>query len=379
MNLILHKPNQDSGLAGRYEHALEHATEVLIVSAYLTEWDKSLKLNPACRRFRMVIGKDFGITRKAACVDVMSWLPPRLKAYFLVADEIAGFHPKAFFWKEANGNAYAIIGSSNLTAAAFSTNYEANVFSQISPSEYSSAEKWVDDIIEYSVPVSSDWLDRYNEADRNPKRRPPDDVQKPEDDAVISMTLPRPTGMLKAIKERRKILSEYAYNRNGLMRLFRRCAEGQVSPQAFYASLPEYWGGEVGGRLQGKGWERRGQVADFRALAKSFLSIVEAKASARDDVVIEEIDRLAVDKNPARNAFFSEMLCLRFPALYPVVNQPVKKYLADIGFRAPRGASEGATYLDLAQKLRVSLKRSPDHPAKTLAELDTVIWLKYHD
>jgi hypothetical protein len=71
------------------------------------------------------------------------------------------------------------------------------------------------------------------------------------------------------------------------------------------------------------------------------------------------------------------MLCLRFPTEYPVLNNPVKAYLVDVQFSGPRGASEGVHYIDLARKLRKSLIDNPSHPAKNLAELDTVIWLAY--
>jgi hypothetical protein len=71
------------------------------------------------------------------------------------------------------------------------------------------------------------------------------------------------------------------------------------------------------------------------------------------------------------------MLCLRFPEEYPVLNQPVQAYLRAVEFKAPRLASEGARFIDLAKKLRFSLLNDPDHPAKNLAELDTVIWLAY--
>lgn len=138
-------------------------------------------------------------------------------------------------------------------------------------------------------------------------------------------------------------------------------------------------GGEVGGRFQDAGFEIKGKHSDFRALSKSFLRIVYAVDDDRDDVAIEEIDRLARDKVPTRSALLSEMLCLRFPKLFPVVNKPVKRYLRSIKFRPPSGSSEGAVYLDLAQKLRVSLQQNPDYPAKNLAELDAVIWLKFQD
>jgi hypothetical protein len=135
----------------------------------------------------------------------------------------------------------------------------------------------------------------------------------------------------------------------------------------------------VGGRIQGKGWERRGKASDFRLLAKSFLKIVNADSDTRDDVVVEEIDRLAeAGTVPARGAFLSEMLCLRFPELFPVINKPVQNYLKDVGFEPSSRASEGDWYMMLAQTLRVSLLQNPTHPAKNLAELDTVIWLKYH-
>src|SRR6476620_12776422 len=64
---------------------------------------------PHCRRFRIIIGRDFGITRKAACRKVIEWLPEARKFQFKVADQITGFHPKAVFWKEANGDCFAII------------------------------------------------------------------------------------------------------------------------------------------------------------------------------------------------------------------------------------------------------------------------------
>ena len=58
-------------------------------------------------------------------------------------------------------------------------------------------------------------------------------------------------------------------------------------------------------------------------------------------------------------------------------NSGVKDYLKAIKFRGPRGASEGGKYLDLAKKLRMSLQQNPRHPAKNVAELDTIIWRVY--
>ena len=128
MDLLLHTPNDQSDLAHHYKRAFENAAELFIVTAYLTDWDDKLKLQPSCSSFRIIIGKDFGITRKAACEKVMRWLPSKRKGQFMVADGIAGFHPKAIFWKEKDGRCFSIVGSSNLTRAAFETNYEANLY-----------------------------------------------------------------------------------------------------------------------------------------------------------------------------------------------------------------------------------------------------------
>jgi hypothetical protein len=57
-----------------------------------------------------------------------------------------------------------------------------------------------------------------------------------------------------------------------------------------------------------------------------------------------------------------------------VLNQPVLDYRKQLKLKAPQGASEGARYVYFAKKLRLSLLQNSGHPAKNLAELDTVIW-----
>lgn len=141
VKLILHTPNNEGRLAGIYKNAMKRAVELYIFTAFLTEWDTSLELNKNCRRFKIVVGKDFGITRKAACKALLNWLPPSRKGQFMVADGLKGFHPKAIFWKDSDGRTFAVIGSSNLTKAAFETNYEANAYSEITAEEYSIAKK----------------------------------------------------------------------------------------------------------------------------------------------------------------------------------------------------------------------------------------------
>jgi HKD family nuclease len=378
MNLILHTPNTNTALPQCYQRAFKKAAELFIVTAYLTEWDTTLVLNGDCRSFRIIIGKDFGITRKAACEAVMRWLPPKRKGQFMVADRIDGFHPKAVFWREPSGSCFAIVGSSNLTRAAFETNYEANIFSCISSAEFASAKRWVRSIEKQAVVISEDWLANYKETSVSLKAGR-SKVRKPQESSasVITLKLPTPLGIKKQLEFRRTQLTAYRKHSAGLISLFRNCATREIDSRRFYEQLPDHWSYDLGDRLQGAGWERLGKDSDFEALSNSYLRILDSAQEDRDDTVAEEIDSLHEQGVGTRRAFLSEMLCLQFPSEFPVLNKPVKDYLAAVKFRAPRGASEGARYIDLAKKLRFALLQNPDHPAQNLAELDTVIWKVY--
>lgn len=163
--------NPGSAQLGKlYERAFQHARELYIVSAYLTAWDTDLRLTKGCR-FRMVVGKDFGITRKDACRKVLKWLPANRKQNFYVAAYIGGFHPKAIFWRDKNNQHHMLVGSSNLTEAAFQSNYEANLYSRVNSKVYRSAVEWIETIIEKSRPIDSAWLDTYREAKLTGKRK----------------------------------------------------------------------------------------------------------------------------------------------------------------------------------------------------------------
>ena len=306
MELFL-QPDRELKLLQCYRRAFEKAVELFIVSAFLTEWNSSFVLNPHCRRFKLIIGKDFGITRKKACEEVLRWLPPERKSTFLVADGISGFHPKAIFWKERDGATFAIIGSSNLTRAAFESNYEANFYASIHADEFKLVAAWIADIEKNAIAVSEDWIAQYNEA--IPQSHGP----KPP----LSLKLPGPKGMKEQIETRREQMKAHEKKRKGLIRLFRQCAEGKITSQGFYEKLPQSWGQKIGNRLQGKGFEIKGKSSDFQQLATSFVRILDASDEQRDDVVTEEIDRLAEEQVTTRKAFFSEMLCLQYPDQFP--------------------------------------------------------------
>lgn len=375
MKLILHSPDSKNEIKDIYKQAFTQAVELYLVTAYLTAWDTSLELNENCKSFRVIVGKDFGITKKAACKDVMRWLPAERKSQFMVADQISGFHPKAIFWKSEDGQCFSLIGSSNLTKAAFETNYEANMYAKISKDDFEHAVKWVKEVESQAVVVSEDWLEDYQEGVSLPKRNKKN--KKGGKLQIKSLDLPEPRGSKQIVKNRRVQLSAHLDMKNGLQKLFLDCSNGEISSSKFYEELPSFWSCDLGNRFQRLGWERKGKGSDFQALSKSFIRILKAKEYDRDDTVVRELDRLKLLENPARSSFLTEILCLTFPDQYPVVNKPVKAYLSDINFKPPRGSSEGAAYLDLAKKLRASLIQNPKHPAKNLAELDSVIWLEY--
>ncbi|PYU15977.1 MAG: hypothetical protein DMG37_03835 [Acidobacteria bacterium] len=296
----------------------------------------------------------------------------------MVADQIDGFHPKAVFWKEEDDKCFAIVGSSNLTQAAFKSNYEANVFFPLSETDYFKGKKWVKSIETRSVVVSEDWLIKYKEAPLGRPHRARGPSKGDQDTTpVLALKLPIPSGMEAQIAKRRAHLAVYKKKQAGLMRLFRRCEKKQINSKHFYNELPNYWSAKAGDRLQGAGWEIKGKHSNFQELSKSFVKILDVADEDRDNVVSEEIDRLSEQNVPTRRAFLSEMLCLPFPKEYPVLNQPVQDYLRAVKHKAPRGASEGARFIHLAKTLRSSLLQNPGHPAKSLAELDTVIWLAY--
>lgn len=376
MKIYLHSPARQTTLANVYLDAFADAIELFVVSAYLTDWNEELKLGVKLKTFRLIIGKDFGITRKQACLKVLKWLPPSRKAQFMVADNIQGFHPKAIFWLASDGIAHSLVGSSNLTKAAFAKNYEANVFTEISHEDYQQAKLWIKEIESQSVVVSEDWVERYVES-KVPSATKSTAPSKYSNDPTIQLTLPEPADTVELLKARRLQLTRYKKTQKGIIDLFRKCANNQVASSEFFQLLPTLWDMSLGNRLQGKGWERRGKAANFNDLTKRFLQIFDATEQDRDDIVASEMDILAHEKNPARKAFLSEMLCLAFPSHYPVLNKPVSDYLKAMKFRSPKGATEGARYIDLAKKLRSFLAQNPRHPAKTLAEVDTLIWRIY--
>ncbi|QXH59363.1 phospholipase D family protein [Pseudomonas azerbaijanorientalis] len=379
MELILLPQNSGTTLRDIYKRALRKSVELYMVSAYLTHWDIEEELGDQCQSFMFIVGKDFGITRKSACEKVLKWIPRHRKAQFLAAELIDGFHPKALYWRELDGDCYALVGSSNLSKAAFSTNHEANGYSKISHEAFASAADWVLRLSKCCVTLDQNWLTLYREATQ--PKAPPRSNKRASKEQVLDLQLPSPSelpGLKKILRERREQMRQFQQTKIALESLFRTAAAtprwSAQRNEAFYDGLNALWSIGRGNRFQGSGWERRGKGSDFREFARSLIRVLDAENISRDEVVTREIDRLDVVGVSTRGALFSEMLCQFFPASYHLIDRPISDWLSETGV-APSGGTEGNRYLQSARLLRVALQSTEDYPAKNLAELDVIIWL----
>ncbi|MGC8099437.1 phospholipase D family protein [Metapseudomonas otitidis] len=385
--ILLPKKSEGLSLENIYQRALSRSKELYIVSAYLTEWGIDESLGSQCESFLFIVGKDFGITRKSACRAVLKWLPANRHHQFMVAESINGFHPKAMLWRELDGKCYALLGSSNLTKAAFSTNYEANGFSAISDEQFELSLKWIEQMHGVSVTLDETWLNKYEEARQLPRNSRPKANESVDFEAVYHLPLP-PIRKLKDyqpyLEQRRGQMENFRRRRAALEALFRTTSRARNWSEArndnFYRELSSLWFlGKEGGRFQGKGWERKGRKSDFRELSKSLVHVLDASFASRDSVVINEINRLTQLCIPTRGALFSEMICQFFPKHYFILNSPVQAWFTGLDFSFPRGLSKGEIYVNRARLLRAALDRAENYPAENLAELDCIIWFASTD
>lgn len=359
-----------------YEKAISEAIELYIFSAYLTHWSIKKELNSQLKEFKFIFGQDFGLSKKSAIRSVLKWLPAHLKFNLMVAQDIQGFHPKAVFWKNKKNEYYALIGSSNLTYAAFTMNYEANILTAISEKDFTDVKKWMKTIATRSVPVSEDWLDKYQEAEIIYKKG------SKKKSAMDELMVGIPPYDKDLICSRRGQMQNHQSVRKQLKELIEQCASGVVGNKYFYEQLKKLWSWEndnqgtgVGNRFQSLAWVRQGKGADFQKLCIALQKVFEASDEARDSIVAQQIDYLKEHKVSVRRSVFSELLCQEYPEKYPVLNKPVEKFLKDNRFKAARGSSEGSKYIDLSMKLRAVVAKQSE--IKNLAELDVLIQEKY--
>jgi hypothetical protein len=366
--------NRPDRLRRIYERAFREAQELYIASAYLTEWGTGHRANSGCDRIVFVVGTDFGITRKLGLRQALKWLPKRGSILFGAVSgmRLGGFHPKILLWKSKKGSCHCVVGSSNLSRAAFSSNYEANVFASIAASEYRRLTGWIDSVAAQSAAITEDWIEHhYREAKRLPRQTGPASLTP-----VVTLRLPDGARYGTRVKERRDAQATFGEIAEPIRTAARKCAAGRMSSSDFWR---EFWGlwSDHESRFQGKGLEMTGKSANWRQACSALLAILNAADRSTgpglDHVVSREIDTLAKTGNAARGAWLSEMLCHYLPKQYPVLNGPIRDWLAANRWRARRGSTEGQRYTQFAQQLRLALRTRPAG-ATSLAELDAAIW-----
>jgi hypothetical protein len=376
MQIVLN-PNaaKRTELRDLYNRALGEAEELYIASAYLTDWDTSYKLGSACKRVVFLVGTDFGLTRKAAMLNVLRWIPKGISFSFLaVQSQTSGFHPKIVAWKTRTGQCRCLIGSSNLSKAAFSDNYEANVMTDISARDFARVRAWLDSVSTDSSPISEDWIKHhYKEAKLGRKgEKASNKVLQ-----IKSSDLPHGPACARAVRQRRQQQSAFHEIAKPIRAAAVRCAHGTISRSQFWRTFWNLWA-HHDSRFQGSGIQFAGKNAKWQEACSALVRILDARKSSStsqlDQLVTKEIDQLGKGGNPMRRAWLSEMLCHYFPELYPISNKPVQKWLSKIKLRSRRGATEGQRYIDLAQKLRLAVQNEHPAGARNLAELDGAIW-----
>ena len=317
MKIILNPTDNINELFQSYARAIKHAKELYIASAFLTDWSMTDRLNKECEKFLFLIGTDFGLTRKKACKNIIKWLPRKFKSDFLAVPttQLGNFHPKVVAWKESDDDYYCIIGSSNLTNAAFKSNYEANVECQISEKDYQKIALWLEEIARNSQPINSDWLAHYKERSFKYKQGKDDDVIK----RVINITLPKGAKYREAIQDRRKQQKAFADIVEDLKKSMEDCAKGKITNDHFWNTFWSLWGTHKS-RFQGSGLQITGKNADWKQSCNSVMNIINKSQSVSeihlDRIVRQEIDSLANAGNPVRGAWLTEILCHYFPDLY---------------------------------------------------------------
>jgi hypothetical protein len=377
MTIYLH-PESDQGLANAYREAFSNAIEIFAISAYLRDWE-CFETSSNCEAAILVVGKDFGITRKSALEKALDWKNyVGKKCHFYVVTEINGFHPKILLWKENRNRQtkhYLIIGSSNLTIAAFNSNYEANIRIGISEESYNKITNWIATILSFSRPVTKTWIDQYQEQNLPQSRKPQKQIRP---DNITGLLLPEFPSLAVVLAQRREQVYAFDDIKVEFVRVVRECAQdgSQKSQREFYDWLINNWNGQDW-KFQGNGVFRRDwQNTNWHLLCVALVNVLDCSANDRDRIVIDNYNTLeSSNQVEVRKAVVTEMLCHFFPDLYPLWNTPVVTWLKNMNkWNASRSLSIGEKYIYLANTLRNALSENENYPARNLAELDHIIW-----
>ncbi len=378
---ILLSPDKNGRLSSIYRQAFEEATDLYIASAYLTAWNPLTPLNKNCGQITFLVGTDFGLTRKAALREVLQWLPTKTPSIFGAATvPDGGFHPKLVAWADSAGQKFCLVGSSNLSKAAFATNCEANLLVNLSNAEYLRITQWLEKIAETAEPITKDWIEHHYKESTFPPRKAAKQGNATSLPGVVAISFSGVHGLKKHVQHRRAQQSAFSKISKPLLIAAGKSAAGKISNRAFWMQFWELWSDHES-RFQGSGLQFTCKYADWRKANSSLIRILNASKKTSlvqlDHTVMKEIDALAKAGNPARGAWLSETLCHYLPDSYPVLNAPVRAWLKHVKWRARRASTEGQRYVDLARQLRYTLRQHP-FGANNMAELDALIWHYVH-
>lgn len=376
-NLIF-LPNDSLKIKNIYKKAIAQGEEIYILSAYLTDWPYSkISICKNCKKFIFIIGTNFAITRKAACKTVLDWLPSKHKTSFYY-NELTGYHPKILLVKVKN-EYKLLVGSSNLSYGGLHTNYEINYYANINSAEYNKMLKWIYEIHINSNPINAHWIENYKERKIYHKQKP--DLYKKSKEKFKSIIVAIGKKELDKIKFRKKQLRLFQNIQQKFKNYITKCADRKITDLNFYE---KEFSLRQGSFFQDIQWVIKCKNSKWHIVCASLKNIFNAYEEFErnnkkdlhliDFVVKTELDLLRDKNHPARKAWISEVLCQFYPEYYPLINNPIKKWLKQNKIDSPFGASEGSKYLDVTFKLRALLKENPR--IKNFAELDAIAWKK---
>ncbi|MDH5178729.1 MAG: phospholipase D family protein [Gammaproteobacteria bacterium] len=382
--LTVDDKKQSKQLIDWYQKAVDEAVELYIMTAYLTDWPVNKPLNKKCRRIQIIVGTDFGLTRRKALKKVLKWLPNHEKSALLAVESTQNFHPKLLMWKTASGKCYLVVGSSNISVGGFEKNIEANIQVDINKTEFEQVRNKVWYLRDnHSTPVSEDWINSYNESEisnnNRGKKKKKKAVKKNNKTSQMDFSLLTQGYIANYLKYRREQQKGFNRIKSKLTALVKQCASGNITSAEFYKKMYKLWSADTF-RFQGEGFQIWGKHARWNQTCSSLLNIINARGKSTfemDELVKNEIDFLQSKDNRTRKSWLSEMICHYYPEIYPVRNKPVRKWLSDSNYKAPRKASDGAIYIDIALKLRSGLNQLKPR-VQNLAQMDTLIW-RWHD
>nr|GFC70839.1 hypothetical protein [Tanacetum cinerariifolium] len=236
---------------------------------------------------------------------------------FLAAEGITGFHPKAVFWQEADGSCHSLLGSSNLSRAAFTSNYEANGYAKISSQSFAQAKEWITRLKRQCVTLDATWIEKYREAVQPPKPpKPGGQIDDTTDSDVYDLELPTSTSEARqreVLRRRRDQIDKFSHAKKDLIALFTKASRARVwepdRNEVFYWALKDLWSYDAGNRFQGAGWERQDTRNIQPKISRSWMPSsgwIATPTALSDPAIISDAFRLC---RPLGRLFEREVDC----------------------------------------------------------------------